>query len=35
MTHLCYTLEEAAERLNLSETVLVRLSQYFKVPKAA
>ncbi|HEY9687089.1 MAG TPA: hypothetical protein V6C52_08960 [Coleofasciculaceae cyanobacterium] len=35
MTHLCYTLEEAAGRLNLSETVLVRLSQYFKVPKAA
>lgn len=35
MTHLCYTLEEAAEKLKLSETVLVRLSQYFKVPKAA
>jgi hypothetical protein len=35
MTHLCYTLEEAAGRLNLSETVLVRLSQYFKVPRAA
>ncbi len=35
MTHLCYTLEEAATHLNLSETVLVRLSQYFKVPKSA
>lgn len=35
MTHLCYTLDEAAQRLNLSETVLVRLSQYFKVPRAA
>lgn len=35
MTHLCYTLEEAALRLNLSETVLVRLSQYFKVPQSA
>jgi hypothetical protein len=35
MTHLCYTLEEAAEKLNLSETVLVRLSQYFKVPRSA
>lgn len=35
MTHLCYTLEEAAEKLKLTETVLVRLSQYFKVPKAA
>jgi hypothetical protein len=35
MTQVCYTLEEAAEKLKLSETVLVRLSQYFKVPKAA
>lgn len=35
MTHLCYTLEEAAEKLKLSETVLVRLSQYFKVPRTA
>jgi hypothetical protein len=35
MTHVCYTLEEAADKLKLSETVLVRLSQYFKVPKAA
>ncbi len=35
MTHLCYSLEEASERLGLSETVLVRLSQYFKVPRAA
>ncbi len=35
MTHLCYTLEEASERLNLSETMLVRLSQYFKVPQSA
>ena len=35
MTQLCYTLEEAAEKLNISETVLVRLSQYFKVPSTA
>lgn len=35
MTHLCYTLEEAADKLKLTETVLVRLSQYFKVPGAA
>lgn len=35
MTHLCYTIEEAAGKLGLSETVLVRLSQYFKVPKVA
>lgn len=35
MTQLCYTLDEAAEKLNLSETVLVRLSQYFRVPRAA
>ncbi len=35
MTHICYTLEEAAEKLKLTETVLVRLSQYFKMPKAA
>lgn len=35
MTHLCHTLEEASEKLNLTETVLVRLSQYFKVPRAA
>ncbi len=35
MTHLCYTLEEAAQKLNMSETVLVRLSQYFKVPATA
>lgn len=35
MTQLCYSLEEAALKLNLSETVLVRLSQYFKVPAAA
>lgn len=35
MTHLCYTLEEAAEKLKLTETVLVRLSQFFKVPQFA
>jgi hypothetical protein len=34
-TQLCYSVEEAAQALNLSETVLVRLSQYFKVPAAA
>lgn len=32
---ICYSLEDAAEKLNLSETVLVRLSQYFKVPEVA
>lgn len=36
MNHVvCHTLEEASQRLNLSETVLVRLSQYFKVPASA
>jgi hypothetical protein len=35
MTQICYSLEEAAQKLNLSETILVRLSQYFKVPAAA
>lgn len=35
MTNICYTLEEAAEKLKFSETVLVRLSQYLKVPRAA
>jgi len=35
MTNICYTLEEAAEKLNLSETVLVRLSQYLKMPRSA
>jgi hypothetical protein len=35
MIHLCYTLEEASEKLKLTETVLVRLSQYFKVPRGA
>lgn len=34
-TQLCYSVDEAAQALNLSETVLVRLSQYFKVPAAA
>lgn len=35
MTQLCYSLDDAAQALNLSETVLVRLSQYFKIPAAA
>ena len=35
MTHLCYTLDEAGKRLDMSETVLVRLSQFFKVPENA
>jgi hypothetical protein len=35
MLHLCYTLEEASEKLKLTETVLVRLSQYFKMPRMA
>ena len=32
---VCHTLEEAAQKLNLSETVLVRLSQAFKMPVSA
>ncbi|MBY0403579.1 MAG: hypothetical protein K2X66_06740 [Cyanobacteria bacterium] len=35
MTELCYSLETAAEKLGVSETVLVRLSQYFKFPAHA
>jgi hypothetical protein len=35
MTQLCYTLDEAARKLDMSETVLVRLSQFFKVPEAS
>lgn len=35
MTQICYSLEETARRLDMSETVLVRLSQYFKVPQSA
>ncbi len=35
MTVVFYNLEEAAEQLKFSETVLVRLSQYFKVPQVA
>ncbi len=35
MTTLCYTLDEAARKLGWSETVLVRMSQYFKVPENA
>jgi hypothetical protein len=35
MTHVCYSLQEAADKLKLTETVLVRLSQYFKMPRAA
>jgi hypothetical protein len=35
MTNVCYTLEEVAEKLKFSETVLVRLSQYLKMPRAA
>jgi hypothetical protein len=32
---ICYTLEEAAQALYLSETVLVRLSQFFRIPASA
>lgn len=35
MTHVCYSLQEAADKLKLTETVLVRLSQYFKMPRSA
>jgi hypothetical protein len=35
MTQVCYTIEQAAEKLGMSETVLVRLSQYFKIPVEA
>jgi hypothetical protein len=35
MTQLCYSLEDAAQRLDVSETVLFRLSQAFKVPASA
>lgn len=35
MTTLIYSLEEAAKTLGMSETVLVRLSQYFRIPQAA
>lgn len=34
-THIFYELPQAAEQLNMSETVLVRLSQYFKIPALA
>lgn len=35
MTHLCYSLDEAAQQLDVSETVLVRLSQALRVPESA
>lgn len=35
MNQIFYSLEEAAEKLQFSETILVRLSQYFKVPQSA
>lgn len=35
MSYLCYSLEEAAQQLGMSETVLFRLSQFLKVPAAA
>lgn len=34
-TQLYYGLEQAGEKLGMSETVLVRLSQYFKIPANA
>ncbi len=35
MTDLIYSLEETAQKLGMSETVLVRLSQYFRIPQVA
>lgn len=35
ITTLLYGLDQAAVRLGLSETVLVRLSQYFRTPQSA
>lgn len=35
MTQVCYSLEDAADKLGVSQTVLVRLSQYFKMPADA
>ncbi|MGE0199756.1 MAG: hypothetical protein AB7P76_02170 [Candidatus Melainabacteria bacterium] len=35
MSYLCLTLPEAAKALDMTETVLVRLSQYFRVPEDA
>lgn len=34
MTQLCYSIEEAAKMVDMSEPVLVRLSQFFKVPES-
>jgi len=34
-THICYGLEEAAAQLQLSESILLRLSQFFRVPSDA
>jgi len=35
MAYLCYSLTEAAQKLDLSETVLIRLSQFLRVPATA
>lgn len=35
MAYLCYSLTEAAQKLELSETVLIRLSQFLRVPATA
>lgn len=35
MTQLCYSIQEAANIIDMSEPVLVRLSQFFKVPENA
>lgn len=35
MAELCYPLEAAAAKLKISETVLLRLSQVFKIPEGA
>jgi hypothetical protein len=34
-THIAYSLEEAAEQLQLSESILLRLSQFFRIPHDA
>lgn len=35
MSYLCYSLDEAAKQLGMSETVLFRLSQFLKIPASA
>lgn len=35
MTYLCYSIAEAAETVGLTDSVLVRLSHFFKIPRRA